>query len=115
MNLHSIKKAVNLLSILFIGVGFLGVGMLKVNAYPSVVTQFKAWQFPLWSMYTIGILEMVFALSLLTKWRKFGTYALIGLMIGAISTHLMYNEIDQLYGPIIVIGLCFTLLWSESK
>jgi uncharacterized membrane protein len=115
MNPHSIKKAVNLLSILFLGVGFLGVGMLKVNAYPSLVSQFDAWQFPLWSMYAIGILEMAFALSLLTTWRKCGTYALIGLMIGAIATHVMHNEIDQLYGPIIVIGLCCTLLWSESK
>jgi uncharacterized membrane protein len=115
MNPQSIKKAINLLTILFIGVGFLGVGMLKVNSYPSIVNQFKAWDFPIWSMYIIGILEMAFALSLLTKWKKFGTYALIGLMIGAIATHLIHNEIEQLYGPIIVIGLCCTLLWSESK
>jgi uncharacterized integral membrane protein len=67
-------------------------------------------------MYIIGVMELAIALMIFHKpWRKFGIGFGFIVMTGAIFTHLKSNEYNQLYGPIIVLMLLVSLIFTEIK
>lgn len=112
----SIKNAVNIFAVLFLSVGFLGSGMLCLVNYPQLVSAFEQWGYSQFFMYTIGIIEIGIAVMLYHKpWRRLGMMLALLIMLGAIFTHIKSNEVNQLYGPIVVLTLLATLFFSETN
>jgi uncharacterized membrane protein len=114
--LDTIKRAISILAILFLSVGFLGVGMVKLVDHPETMTSFAKWGFPSWFMYVVGVFEILLALALFYKpSRKIAIVATLLHMAVALTIHIVFNESDQLYGPILVITLAILLFFAESK
>lgn len=108
--------AARLLLILLISGGFLGLGMLKLVSHPGMVGAFQSWNFPDYSIYIIGTLEM--ALSILIFYSPTRIKALIlaiFFMIAAFNVHLIFSQFDQLYGPMTMLVMLVSLLIIEKK
>lgn len=112
----SIKKVFNIFAVLFLSVGFLGSGMLCLVNYPQLITSFEKWGYPKIFMYIVGVVELTTAIMIYHKpWRKYGMITAVIIMAGAIFTHIKSNEIEQLYGPLVVIILLSILFFSETN
>ena len=104
------------LLVLFLSVGFLGIGMLKVVNMPEIRAYFDVWNFPLWSMYAIGIVEIV--LSVMLFYVPTRIKGLIGvgiLMTGATILHFYNQEFTYLIGPAFILLGVVSLFFIEQK
>lgn len=108
--------AARLLLILLISGGYLGLGMLKLVRHPGMVGAFQSWNFPDYSIYIVGVLEM--ALSILIFYGPTRINALIMatfFMVAAFNVHLIFSQYDQLYGPLAMLVMLISLLIIEKK
>jgi uncharacterized membrane protein YphA (DoxX/SURF4 family) len=113
---ESIKKVISLLTTLLLSVGFMGVGMVKMIDHGPTLASFAKWGFPSFAVYLVGLFEIVLALAIFYKpSRKFAAIIAILHMIIAFSIHIVFQEPEQFYGPILVLTLSFFLLFAESK
>ena len=95
-----------------LAVVFFGSGLAKVVAAPTLVQTFSGWGLPLWTMYLVGTLEIVGAVGLwLPRVRGLAALGLVGLMLGAIVTHLRVGEIPSALVPLLAAGLAGGLAW----
>jgi uncharacterized membrane protein YphA (DoxX/SURF4 family) len=114
--LDTIKKAISILTVLFLSVGFLGVGMVKLVDHPETIASFAKWGFPSWFMYVVGVFEILLAIALFYKpSRKIAILLTLLHMVVALTIHILFKESDQLYGPILVITLAIFLFFAEFK
>ena len=75
---------------------FLGTGGMKLMGGESIVKQFAAWGYPSWLRSAIGGLEIAGAIGLFVpKLRSLAIYGLIGIMVGAIYTHVVKEGLPQ--------------------
>ena len=102
--------------LLFICGGFLGLGMLKMVKYPQMLAAFQSWDFPVYSMYIIGIFEILLSISIFyNPTRILALSVSIVFMIAALAVHLTHAQWDQLYGPIFTLSIIIPLLLIEIK
>lgn len=108
--------AARLLLILLISGGFLGLGMLKLVRHPGMVGAFQSWNFPDYSIYIVGVIEMT--LSILIFYQPTRKNAIIFgvlMMCGAFTVHLIFSQFDQLYGPVAMLSMLISLLVIEKN
>jgi hypothetical protein len=106
--------AVKYVLLLVICVGFLGIGMLTIVGHPGIIAQFDYWSYPRWSMYLVGLVEVI--LSIVVFYhpaREKGLIGVILLMCGAGLTHLMFKQISYSFVPLIMIMICVCILYIE--
>ncbi len=83
-------------------------GILKLISHEVEVTRFIKWGFSDWFRYMIGALEVLGAIGLFVpKLRTPAIFGIIGLMIGAIYTHVILDN-----NPTHIGGACFVILLS---
>lgn len=114
--IKDVISGVRMILILFLCGGFLGLGMLKMVDFPLMADSFASWNFPHYSMYLVGAFEII--LSILIFYQPSRINALIIsilFMIAAFSTHILFNQWNQLYGPILTLTLIVPLLIIELK
>jgi hypothetical protein len=114
--LRNILASVKNILMLVICVGFLGAGMLKLVELPALVAEFAYWNFPKWSMYLIGLAEIIVSIGVFYKPTRIRSlYAVILLMIGAATVHIINNEINYVAAPVSLILVCIFIIYLEWK
>jgi uncharacterized membrane protein YphA (DoxX/SURF4 family) len=79
---------------------FLGSGLAKLTAQPMVLTMFAAFGYPAWFMYVVGALEVIAAILIVVpRTSRLGAAIIIGIMIGALITHLAHGQVSMIAGP----------------
>lgn len=82
-------KLVNALLILI----FIASGSAKLASLDFELAAFERWGYPLWFMYFTGAVEVLGGLGLLlNRFRRLVSLGLVGVMIGAVITHLANAE-----------------------
>jgi uncharacterized membrane protein YphA (DoxX/SURF4 family) len=112
--MKELLSAIGNICAVILSVGFLGLGMVKLVGVQGVAEAFENWGYPHILIYIIGIVELIlFVMFFMKKTRIIASIISIFMMTGAIYTHYTNQEMNQLYGPLIVIILCTVLLVDE--
>ena len=89
-------------------------GVLKLISHEVEVTRFIKWGFSDWFRYLIGGLEILGAIGLfIPKLRTPAIFGIIGLMIGAIYTHVVLDNNPTHIGgasAVILLGIVILML-----
>jgi len=100
--------AIGLLILLFTLQG----GAKVMGAEHEVVAFTERWGYPLWFMYAVGVLELAGAAGLLLpSLRAWAALGLVGLMLGAISTHVRVAEWFALPLPLTALAFALWVAW----
>ncbi len=96
---------------------FLGSGGYKLSGGADITKQFAAWGYPNWFRTVIGGLEVAGAIGLfIPKIRSLAIYGLIGLMVGAIYTHVVKEgQPADSISAIVAILLGLLILHIETE
>jgi len=116
--LHS-RREVNIgITLLSIGLAilFVMVGVSKLTSQPETVADFARWNYPDWFRMTVGLVEVIGAVTLLIpivapqmlRPTLFGLTALCVVLIGALYTTVSAGEMSRVAFTSVV--LVFTLL-----
>ena len=94
--------------VILLMVVFVLIGSFKLMG-PSATRwteKFVRWGYPAGAAGLIGILEIVSGLAvLIPKVRRAAAAMIIGLMIGALATHLVHGELARVIPPLVLGGL----------
>jgi putative oxidoreductase len=83
---------------------FLMVGFLKLSGDPQMVALFQAIGLGQWFRYVTGSLEVLGAVLLLSPWLSgLGALLLVGVTLGAVTTHLFVIGGNPLLAIILLI------------
>jgi putative oxidoreductase len=111
-NLRLIKGTGSWLLTLFLVVIFVSSGLHKIMPSPSVVESFQCWGYPDWFRVTLGIAEIgASALLLIPSRASYAASFLATLMLGAIATHLRWQEYTGSIGPILLGAFCVVIMF----
>ena len=74
--------------------------------------QFVAWGYPSWFRFVVGAAEIAGAIGLLVpRLRFFAATGLVGVMLGAVATHLANAEAVAAPIPLVLASLVGTVAW----
>ncbi len=94
---------------------FLMVGFFKLSGDPRMVGLFDAIGVGQWFRYVTGSLEVLGAILLLTpRLSGLGALLLVGVMLGAVATHLFLVGGSPL-GAIILLIVTGVIAWGRRK
>jgi putative oxidoreductase len=111
-NLRLVKGTGSWLLTLFLVVIFMSSGLHKIMPSPSVVESFQCWGYPDWFRVTLGIAEIgASALLLIPSRASYAASFLATLMLGAIATHLRWQEYSGSVAPILLGAFCVVLMF----
>ena len=103
---------------IFLAVAFVFVGISKLDG-PSAMRwaeRFAHWGYPEDAQYVVGVFEILGGLGvLIPKWRRVAGATLIGLMIGALCTHLVNAEFLRVIPPLVLGGVAFLVYSSRPS
>lgn len=96
-----------------LALAFAASGIGKLAGSENVVEGFEGWGYPLWSMYVVGVAEILGAALILVPGRKalgaslrfWGTMVLSVVMVGATGTHLVHTEYPMVALTLALLGL----------
>ena len=91
-----------------LGLMFLAAGSGKFTAAAFWEPRFDGWGFPGGTNAVIGVLEILGAIALFVpKTSKMAAWGLIGIMAGALMTHVVHQEYGEIIRPLIFMALLF--------
>jgi len=99
---------------IFLALVFVLVGMSKLEGASAArwTGRLAQWGYPANVQYLIGALEVICGLGvLIPRWRRAAAAVLVGLMIGALCTHIVQAEFPRLIPPFVLGGLAFLLVF----
>jgi putative oxidoreductase len=99
---------------IFLALVFVLVGMSKLEGASAArwTERLAQWGYPANVQYLIGALEIICGLGvLIPRWRRAAAAVLVGLMIGALCTHIVQGEFPRLIPPFVLGGLAFLLVF----
>lgn len=104
----------------FLALAFISAGAVKLMGAESQVLAFQSWGYPSWSMYPIGIVEILLALAIIIpKYRIMGTNLLYFWGLSSLFTHLQADPAQyDMIGPNIIfpiIGYIIRVLTLSSR
>ena len=110
------KNIIAWIATVLMAILFLSSGMMKLVGGMEVAKQFAAWGYPSWFHTVIGVLEVAGAIGLfIPKLRALAIYGLIGIMVGAIYTHLVKEGMPaNSIGAFVAIMLGSVILWAVN-
>ncbi len=80
-------------------------GSTKLLGFSFQIQNFTGWGYPLWFMYVVGIVELISAILLWTKFSLYAQVLLLCVMAGAFYTHISHGESVQMMGLAILSTL----------
>ena len=93
---------------------FLASGGSKLASVPMHVANFARWGYPSWFLYVTGTLEALGAIGLWVRpVRVYASLGLVGVMIGALITHLTHGEAPMIVAPLVLGGLAGFLTYAR--
>ena len=85
---------------------FFRQGIAKFSDTSGWARAFRVWHFPVWFRVLIGVLETGAALLLLTRRTAFaGALIIIGVMLGAMATHVYWGQPRQVTSEMLPLFL----------
>ncbi len=105
---------------ILIALPFFAGSYLKLTSSEMEVQGFQLFGYPLWFMYFIGVCELLGALGILfgklvhKALPRLAALGLMGIMIGALYTHIMYTPLVMGI-PALVISVLLILFLLVSR
>lgn len=91
-------------------------GAYKLMGSEEMIQNFERWGLPTFTMYIVGILELLCVIGLfIPKTRMLAAYGIIVLMTGAAAIHLMNNEFSSVGTNLLLGGAAFGLAYLRRK
>jgi len=116
--MHKFSRAAIWTVTILLATVFVLVGLSKL-AGPSALRwgeRLAHWGYPVESQYVIGALEILAGVGLLIpKVRRSAAATLIGMMIGAMCTHLVNAEYPRLIPPLVLAALALVLMFDRPR
>ena len=101
---------------LFLAWIFVRQGIAKFSDTSGWARAFRVWHFPVWFRILIGVLETCAALLLLTRRTAFaGALIIIGVMLGAMATHVYWGQPHQVTSEILPLFLSTIVALGRRK
>ena len=103
-----------------IAIPFFAGAYLKLTSSEMEVQGFQMFGYPLWFMYFIGVCELLGALGMLfgkiihPALPRLAALGLIGIMIGALYTHVMYTPLVMAI-PALILSIFLILFLMVSR
>lgn len=115
--IRSKQNTIFYIIVLAVAIIYIVTGMRKIIGVESVVNDFKSWGYAPLFMRLIGTLELLGAVGLLIpKSRIPAMGGLVGVMLGAIGTHIINGEYYALLLPTVLLLLLISLfLMSQDE
>lgn len=117
--LASVLKQLRVFLVFIISCFILYSSMMKLVGYPGMEESFALWGYGKSFMLFIGIVEIILAIGVFVpKTRVVSLLGLIGLMTGAIYTHVTNYEEHEVGSAIFVMTTCLIILgliYFESR
>jgi uncharacterized membrane protein YphA (DoxX/SURF4 family) len=92
-------------------VPLLGGGVMDLIAPPEVAEAMEKLGYPLYLPALLGVAKILAAIAILApRFARLKEWAYAGVaidLIGAIYSHVMSNEADQILAPVLFLGLMF--------
>jgi hypothetical protein len=93
---------------------FLLTGGIKLIGSPDMIASFARWGYGTWFMYGIGVIEVLSAIALLIPpIAFFGALGILGVMVGALVTHVSAGEYAMIVVPIALGAMAAWLAWTR--
>jgi putative oxidoreductase len=102
---------------IFMGLFFVLQGTTKLFGSASVqwAVRFMHWGYPAWFSQVVGVVEIASGLAcFIPQSHKIAAVALIVLMAGALSTHLVHGEYLRAIPPLVIVAMAVLLFGSAS-
>ena len=100
------KSKLQIVLTVLLTLAFLGSGITKLAGMEQARVGFESWGYPIFLMYLIGICEVAGAAGM---WLRRFSYAakicFILLMLGAVSTHLIFDTFMDAIPAIVLLVL----------
>lgn len=98
----------------FLAFGFLFAGITKLLGTEMQIRNLESWGYPLWLRFPIGIVELVFAVTILIPaYRKLTIYGTFAWTVAAVITHLQASQASMIGAPILFSILAAVILWLQ--
>lgn len=101
-----------------LGAMFVVLGVAKFLA-PEWERNFARWGYPPGFHLVIGALEVLGGLGLLMPYlASYAAGGLMAIMVGAVLTHLLHDEMRRAAGPIphfVLLGILALARWSQAR
>ncbi|MDX1630073.1 MAG: DoxX family protein [Fulvivirga sp.] len=108
------KRIMQLVFIILLALQFIFSATAKLNCH--MLARFESWGYTEEFMYLIGTIEFTAAIGLfINRTKVLSIVALVMIMIGAIYTHLSYDQYFEVLINIGLIGLLTIVLWLERE
>ncbi len=99
-----------------LGVEFCLTGLSKFRPSSAWPRMFSQWGFPPWFLPVVGVTEVLCGVALFApRTRRPACVVLLGLMAGAITTHLVHGEPRRLILPVVLSALLGLLGWRSVR
>lgn len=100
----------------FLSLVFLLAGLAKIGGAEVMQQTFTRFEYPMWFMLLIGVLETAGSVGLLVpglvRWAALG---LCGIMIGAITSHLAYDPFYMALPAIVAMFLLISIARQHAQ
>lgn len=94
---------------------FIMMGAQKLMGEAEVTTNFARWGLPGFMLFVIGALEVAGGIGLLIpKLAGLAATGLIGIMVGALFTHLSHGEMDMAPVPVVVMVVLAGIVYLRN-
>lgn len=94
---------------------FIAAGYVKLSGDSGMAANFERWGYPVWSMYLVGLTEIVGAVLLIfARTRFYGGLVIAVAMTGALLTHWQANEMGTAGPAMILLGLAAIEMWRNQ-
>jgi putative oxidoreductase len=111
----SIKQKITIILKYLLMLLFLLAGGSKFLASDIWQTKFINWGYPAFFHYIVGLGEMLGGIGLLIKrMHFFSSSILIIIMFGAVFTHFIHNQADEIVRPLSYISIIFIYLYVSD-
>jgi len=102
----AVREAVLWLMAIFLAYVFSRQGLAKFSASSGWATAFRAWHYPDWFRITVGVVEVAAAALVLTPWTALaGGVLIVGVMLGAMGTHVWWGRPGQVTSEVLPLIL----------
>lgn len=90
---------------------FLQASLVKLTGHPGMAERFRGWGYPDEFRLLIGTLEILGAIGLLVPaLAGYAATGLMGIMVGAIATHIVHREAQVVVAAVVLLLLSVVIL-----
>ena len=95
---------------------FIGSGITKILGVEMQIKNLESWGYPLWFRFPIGLIEILFAITILIpKYRKLTIYGIFIWTAGGVITHLQAGQAAMIGAPIMFSVLAAVILFLQRE